>query len=113
MNKKLENHLTVTGTGLSLNLLFQLRSLKEHELTHRPKSFACELCDRAFAQPNHLRYHRAAIHGQAATDDAAAGSGDGGGHTCQACGKMFPFAHQPKRHAMSHASRQERAKTLR
>ena len=84
--------------------LFQLRSLKEHELTHRAKSFACELCDRAFAQPNHLRYHRAAIHGQAADG--------GGGHACRTCGKMFPFAHQLKRHAKSHESRQERAKAI-
>ena len=94
---------------VSIFYSFQLRSLKEHELTHRAKSFTCELCDRAFAQPNHLRYHRAAIHGQAATDDTAAG----GSHACQTCGKMFPFAHQLNRHAKSHASRQERTKTLR
>ena len=87
--------------------LFQLRSLKEHELTHRAKSFACELCDRAFAQPNHLRYHRAAIHGQ-----AAAGAGGGGGHACGTCGKMFPFAYQLKRHSKSHESRRERTKTI-
>ena len=89
-----------------------MRSLKEHELTHRAKSFACELCDRAFAQPNHLRYHRAAIHGQAAA--AADGGGDVGGHACQTCGKMFPFAYQLKRHYKSHESRRrERTKTLR
>ena len=87
-----------------------MRSLKEHELTHRAKSFACELCDRAFAQPNHLRYHRAAIHGQAV---AAADGGGGGGHVCQTCGKMFPFAHQLKRHCRSHESKRERTQALR
>ena len=78
--------------------LLQKRSLQEHLLIHKPRSFSCELCqDRSFAQKNHLLYHLASVHS----------TGSSSFHACTICSKVFPFPFQLKRHSSVHVRKLE------
>jgi len=75
----------------------QTRSLKEHLLTHKSeRQFKCQFCDKKFVQKNHLKYHLTSQHSQNVSDLTK--------HTCQTCGKAFPFPYQLKRHEKIHVN---------